>query len=72
MNILILGNYRAPFGGNFIGTLHDFAKKVQLTGIGKLVFVFPEEKPWINLLRKYNCKAYFVEPDANDSIELIK
>lgn len=72
MNILVLGNYRAPFGGNFIGSLHDLAKKFQLSGIGRLVFVFPEEKQWIDLLRKYDCKTYFVEPDANNSIEIIK
>ena len=72
MNVLILGNYRAPFGGNFIGSLHDLAKKFQLSGIGKLVFIFSEEKWWINLLRKHDCKTYFVDPDTNNSIEIIK
>lgn len=72
MNVLILGDYRAPCGGNFIGSLHDLAKKFQHDDMGKLVFVFPEEKQWINLLCKYNCKTYFVEPDGNNSIEKIK
>lgn len=72
MNVLILGDYRAPCGGNFIGSLHDLAKKIQLSGIGKLVFVFPEEKQWISLLRKHGCKTYFVDPDINNSIEIIK
>ena len=72
MNVLILGDYRTPCSGNFIGSLHDLAKKFQTSNIGKLVFVFPEEKQWINLLRKYDCKTYFVEPDTDNSIEIIK
>lgn len=72
MNVLILGDYRAPCGGNFIGSLHDLAKRFQLNGIGKLIFVFPEEKQWIKLLRDYGCKTYFVEPDTNNSIDKIK
>lgn len=72
MNILILGDYRAPFGGNFIGSLHDLAKKIRISGIGKLVFVFPEERPWISLLRKQDCRTYFVNPDTNNSIEILK
>lgn len=72
MNVLILGDYRAPCGGNFIGSLYDLAKRFQLSGIGKLIFVFPEEKQWINLLRKHDCKTYFVEPNKNNSIDKIK
>lgn len=72
MNVLILGNYRAPFGGNFIGSLHDLAKKFRLEGTGKLVFVFPEERQWTSLLHKHGCRTYFVDPDANNSIEIIK
>lgn len=72
MNVLILGDYRTPCGGNFIGSLHDLAEKFFVDDIGKLVFVFPQEKPWINLLRRYQCKTYFVEPDADNSIEIIK
>lgn len=72
MNVLILGDYRTPCSGNFIGSLHDLAKRFQNSNIGKLVFVFPEEKQWIKLLRLPNCKTYFVEPDTNDSIDKIK
>lgn len=72
MNVLILGDYRTPCSGNFIGSLHDLAKKFQHDDLGKIVFVFPEEKQWINLLRKYDCKTYFVEPDTDNSIEIIK
>lgn len=72
MNILILSDYRAPFGGNFIGSLHDLAKQCTLSGIGKPVFVFPEEKQWINLLRNHDCKTYFVNPNTNNDIEIIK
>lgn len=72
MNVLILADYRTPCSGNFIGSLYDLAKKFKFSGIGELVFVFPEEKPWINLLRKQDCKTYFVDPNANNSIETIK
>lgn len=72
MNVLILCNYRAPFGGNFIGSLHDLAKKFRLNGTGKIVFVFPEERLWISLLHRHGCRTYFVDPDANNAIETIK
>lgn len=55
MNILIAAEYRAPFGGNFIGSLLDLAAAIKARG-DSVVFLFPKraegERPWCDWIRK--------------------
>ena len=73
MNILIAAEYRAPFGGNFIGSLLDLAAAIKARG-DSVVFLFPKlsegERPWCEWIRKNGYEVLFADLSTSEEEQL--
>ncbi len=68
MHILIMADYPARNSGNFIGSIHDLALRLQQQG-GSLVLAVPKTDkgpvPWEPLLTKLGCPVLYLEQNLS-------
>lgn len=73
MNVLIAAEYAAPFGGNFIGSLQDLARRLHQRG-DQVTFLFPTPqdgpRPWADWLRRSGFEVILADPSLSQAEQL--
>ena len=73
MNILIACDYRAPFGGNFVGSLLDLGSRLTKKG-DRVVFLFPVvqdgPRPWVQWIRKHGYTVIMADLSLSDQEQI--